>query len=447
MNSAEVSRNYQSWGRYPQPAHVDVEQIYWRHDLPNIEDFEHTVLPFGYGRSYGDSCLNNDGILLDVTGLRRMISFDAKDGIIRCEAGLSFAEILDFIVPRGWFIPGTPGTKFVSIGGAIANDVHGKGHHVDGTFGRHVTRFELLRSTGEQLICSPDENADLFRATIGGLGLTGMILWAEFKLKPIKSPLIDMERIRHQTLEELFDINHDSKRFEYTVGWFDCTATGNHMGRGLYTRGDHYDPPLGAGDHVVAKPKLNMPLDLPSLAINAVTVRMFNELYYRSQLTKTIRNAVTYDSFFYPLDTINDWNRGYGSKGFMQWQCVLPDVTDRQPTIDIMEYVARSGQGSPVVVIKTFGDIKSPGMMSFPRPGITLAFDFANRGNSTMKLMDNLDAIVRQANGAIYPAKDARMSFETFEVGFPQWQEFAQYIDPKFSSTFWRRMMTGKDAC
>ncbi len=444
MKSADVSKNYQSWGRYPDAAHVDVEHLRWRHDLPELDRFEHTVLPFGYGRSYGDSCLNNDNVLLDTTGLNRMISFDAERGIICCEAGVSFAELLDFIVPRGWFIPGTPGTKFVSVGGSIANDVHGKGHHVDGTFGCHVLRFELLRSTGERLLCSPEENNALFRATIGGLGLTGVITWVEFKLKPIQSPNIFMERIRHPNLDEFFEINTDSKRFEYTVGWIDCLASGDKLGRGLYTRGDHYDPPLGADDVESPKPLFDMPLDLPSMAVNTFTVKAFNEVYYRSQLTRTISGVVPYDGFFYPLDAVNDWNRFYGRKGFMQWQCV---VAEREPAEEILKRISASGQGSPLVVLKTFGDVESPGMLSFPRPGITLALDFANRGDRTMLLLNDLDRVVRDAGGAIYPAKDARMSFDTFEVGFPQWETFAQYIDPKFSSTFWRRIMAGKDAC
>lgn len=447
MNSSEVSRKHQSWGRFPKSEPTAIEYVYWRHEVPDIEQFEHSVLPFAYGRSYGDSCLNNGGVLLDITELRRMISFDAERGIICCEAGMSLAEILDFIVPRGWFIPGTPGTKFVSIGGAIANDVHGKGHHRDGTFGCHVRRLELLRSNGERLICSPTENEALFRATIGGLGLTGVILWAEFNLKPIKSAYIDAERIRYPNLDEFFEINEDSKDYEYTVGWVDCMVKGERLGRGLYTRGDHFDPPLGNEDFPAAKPKATMPIDLPSYTVNKLTARAFNEVYYRAQLTKSVRDISTYDAFFYPLDVINNWNRFYGGKGFMQWQCVVPYKDSREPIIDLLTRVAESGKASPVVVLKTFGDVESPGMLSFPRPGITLAVDFANRGQVTFDLLNELDAVVRAAGGAIYPAKDARMSFETFAVGFPQWEEFAQHIDPKFSSSFWRRMMSGRTEC
>jgi len=444
LKSSEVSKHHQSWGRFPKATHVDVEYVRWRHDVPNIEQFEHVVLPFGYGRSYGDSCLNNGGVLLDTTNLNRMISFDAEHGILCCEAGVSFAEILDFIVPRGWFLPATPGTKFVSVGGAIANDVHGKGHHIDGTFGCHVLRFELLRSNGERLICSPTENVELFRATIGGLGLTGLILWAEFKLKPIKSPYIDAERLRHHNLEEFFEISQASQEVEYTVGWIDCLAKGDHIGRGIYTRGTHYDPPLGNGKYPEAKPIFSMPVDLPSFAVNTFTVRAFNEVYYRAMMTDYARSISHYDPFFYPLDTVNNWNRFYGKQGFLQWQCVVP-LEAREAVISILERIAHSGQGSPLVVLKTFGDRRSPGMLSFPRRGITLALDFANRGQYTFDLLNELDAIVREVKGAIYPAKDARMSFETFAVSFPNWEEFAQYVDPKFSSSFWRRIMAGRN--
>ncbi|NDJ86343.1 MAG: FAD-binding oxidoreductase [Chloroflexi bacterium] len=419
----------------------------WCHDPPDFATLDHTVLPFGYGRSYGDSCLNNGGILLDITELRRLIDFDAEKGIIRCEAGITLAELLDFIVPHGWFLPVTPGTKFISIGGAIANDVHGKNHHVDGTFGCHVTQFELLRSSGEHLICSPQENSELYRATIGGLGLTGIITWAEFTLKPILSAYVDMERIRFGNLEEFFALADESAEdYIYTVGWLDCLSQGKNFGRGLYTRGNHHDPPLDAViNDIQAKPKITLPIDFPNFAINTLTVKAFNEVYYRSQLSKIIRGVVHYDPFFYPLDVANDWNRLYGKRGFMQYQCVVPYKDSLEPIKEIIRRIGVSGQGSPLVVFKIFGDVESPGMLSFPRPGVTLALDFPNNGQRTLTLLEDLDRIVRESGGAKYPAKDAHMSFESFEISYPNWQEFAQHIDPMFSSSFWRRMMAGRE--
>ncbi len=444
MNSTEVTKRYESWGRYPQATHVGIEHLNWRYETPDFDSFEHSILPFGFGRSYGDSCLNNGELLLDVTGLRQLIAFDAENGVLRCEAGITLAEILDVIVPQGWFLPVTPGTKFVSVGGAIANDVHGKNHHSDGTFGCHVTQFELLRSDGTRMLCSPTENEGMYRATIGGLGLTGVILWVEFTLKPILSPLFDMERVRFRNVDEFFEVTAESEDYRYTVSWIDCLAQSENMGRGLFTRGNPHDPPLGGNQYKEAKPLLSIPIDFPNFAINTLTVKAFNAVYYRSQLTKVIRNVVHYDPFFYPLDALNDWNRVYGKRGFLQYQCVVPYKDSLDPIKEIIRRIGQSGQGSPLVVFKTFGEVRSPGMLSFPRPGVTLALDFAYQGEKTLQLLEELDTVVRESGGALYPAKDARMSFETFEASYPNWQEFAQYIDPGFSSSFWRRIMAGR---
>jgi FAD/FMN-containing dehydrogenase len=440
LPASQVPR-YQSWGRYPKVKEGFVEPVFWRGEFPDLAEIDQTVLPFGYGRSYGDSCLNEGGLVLDTTFLRRFIAFDDEAGLLRCEAGVSLAEVLELIVPRGWFVPVTPGTKFVSVAGAIANDIHGKNHHRAGTFGCHVTQFELLRSNGERLICSPTENAELFRATIGGLGLTGVILWAEFKLKKIANPFIAMERIRYGSLDEFFEINSQSDHdFEYTVSWMDCLTGGQHMGRGLYWRGNHATAEQGASRRLRKKPKLRVPFDIPSQLLNTLTVRIFNEAVYRSQLTRKIQAISPYDDFFYPLDWVLDFNRAYGKQGFLQYQCVVPKDDNYRALKEILAQIRRAGEGSFLVVFKTFGDIKSPGMLSFPRPGATLALDFSYKGEKTLKLLDTLDQIVRESGGAVYPAKDARMSAESFQAFYPNWREFAKYIDPKFSSSFWRRV-------
>lgn len=436
-------KRYDSWGRYPKAQPKQVVPISWRDRLPALQKLNGTLLPFGYGRSYGDSCLNEGGTLLDVTGLNHFIAFDADNGILRCEAGISLAEILDVIVPRGWFLPVSPGTKFVSVGGAIANDVHGKNHHVAGTFGRYVNCFELLRSDGERRVCSPTENSELYQATIGGLGLTGVILWAEFRLKKIATPLIKMESIRFGTLDEFFRISadSDSRRIDYTVAWIDCSAQGKDLGRGRFTRGDFYDPPLGMNGEPTQIPTIPMPpLDFPSYTINPWSVKAFNLLYYHIHVPRVRSGIVHYNPFFYPLDSITDWYRGFGKAGFLQYQFVIPYKESYEPLREIVKRIVRSGQGSFLNVLKTFGNIASPGMLSFPREGVTLALDFANRGLSTLRLLDELDQIVFENNGAIYPAKDARMSPASFRASFPKWQQFAQYIDPKFSSSFWRRV-------
>jgi FAD/FMN-containing dehydrogenase len=429
-------RDYQSWGRYPRAQHTRVLPISWPSEPPALAGLAESVLPFAYGRSYGDSCLNDQGALLDVTGLDRFIAFDDSQGLLRCEAGVTLADILALLVPRGWFVPVLPGTRWVSVAGAIANDIHGKNHHRAGTFGSHVTCLELLRSSGERVLCSPDRNAELFRATIGGLGLTGLILWAEVRLKRIPGAAIAMERVRFSCLDEFFQLASHDQDYEYTVAWIDCLAHGRHLGRGLFLRGDH-----APGSPPSARPgtRLKVPVDLPSGLINRLTLSCFNALYYRSQFRRERRRTVSYEPFFFPLDGIGNWNRLYGRRGLLQYQCVIPNPAE--PVIGaVLDQVARSREVPSLAVLKRFGTLKSPGMMSFPRPGVTLAIDFANRGPGTLELLQRLDAMVGEANGAVYPAKDARMSPESFRRFFPAWQQFASHVDPKFSSSFWRRV-------
>ncbi len=444
MQSTQNSKVPSSWGRYPQLAPRQVIPVFWRSEMPDLASLETSILPYGYGRSYGDSCLNEGGITLDVSHLRRFLAFDEERGLLRCEAGVALGEILELIVPRGWFLPVTPGTKFVSVGGAIANDVHGKNHHRAGTFGCHVTQFELLRSTGERLTCSWEENVDLFHATIAGLGLTGVILWAELQLKRIPGPYIDMQRIRFTSLKEFQELAEGSEQdFEYTVAWVDCFACGSELGRGFFTRGNHSI--RQAFRPLAAKRALTIPVDLPSFALNTFTLKAFNAVYYRVQKEKLIARTVPYSPFFYPLDSIYHWNRMYGKRGFFQYQCIVPYRDGYEVMKEILERISRSGEGSFLAVLKTFGDAPSPGLLSFPRPGLELALDFANQGKKTLRLLDVLDTLVRHSGGTVYPAKDARMSSESFQTYFPHWREFAQYIDPKFSSSFWRRV-TGRDS-
>ncbi len=441
MLSLGKPKQPQSWGRYPKVQHSQVQSIYWRSELPDLSRFEQPVLPYAYGRSYGDSCLNEGGISLDISHLRRFISFDEKTGLLRCEAGVSLAEILEVMVPRGWFLPVSPGTRFVSVGGAIANDIHGKNHHRAGTFGCHVTCFELLRSNGERLVCSPSQNSELFRATIGGLGLTGIILWAEFRLKPIVNPYIDMDHIRFSSLDEFFEISAESDQdYEYTMSWVDLLIGGKNLCRGIFMRGNHNQSRALASKPMKKRLSLALPFNFPSFVLNTLTVKTFNELFYHAQLGKSIHKIVPYDPFFYPLDSIRDWYRMYGKRGFLQYQFVVPFANADEAMREILGRIRRSGEGSFLTVLKKFGAIQSPGMLSFPRPGLTLALDFAYGGSKTLKLLAELDRIVLQSGGAVYPAKDARMSAGSFQAFFPGWKEFAQYIDPHFSSSFWRRV-------
>lgn len=396
-------------------------------------------MPRGCGRSYGDSCLNAGGTLVDCTGLDRFIDL-GTDGMLRCEAGVTLAEVLDVVVPRGWFLPVVPGTKWVTVGGAIANDIHGKNHHHVGTFGSHVSSFELLRSTGERLVCSSETNPELFAATIGGLGLTGVILWADVRLRPIYGTAVEVDRVRFAGLDEFLAIAAEDAGYDYTVAWVDCLARGRRLGRGIYLRGSHTKGdaarPTGRG------PRLRVPCDAPNLLLNRTTLGVFNAVQYRWGLRRG-RRTVGYEPFFFPLDGIGEWNRLYGSRGFLQYQCVVPETEGGGAVREILARVAGSSETAGLGVLKRFGALRSPGLLSFPRPGLTLAVDLAFRGQSTLDLLDALDEVVRLAGGAVYPAKDARMSGESFRQFFPLWERFAVQVDPKFSSSFWRRVHGG----
>ena len=434
--------DYASWGNYP-ATRQEVQRLFWRHAALPRQAEGSSLLPYGLGRSYGDSCLNDGGTLLDVTGLDHLIDFDAETGLLRCEAGLSLAAILELMVPRGWFLPVTPGTKFVTVGGAVANDVHGKNHHRAGTFGRHVTQLELLRSDGQRLSCSPRENEELFRATIGGLGLTGLITWVEFNLKPISSERIERESIKFSSLSEFVELTEDSdERYEYTVAWIDSLARGQRLGRGFFFRGNHA---VGSANVLKAgrRSKLSVPFFAPNFVLGPWTVRGFNTLYYRRQTRKVVANSVHYDPFFYPLDAVGNWNRLYGKRGFLQYQFVVPLERGLEATRHVLSRIAASGEGSFLAVLKVFGEAPAPGMLSFPMPGFTLALDLPQRGAGTLSLLNRLDRVVTEYGGRVYPAKDARMSAASFEAFFPRWREFAQFIDPAFSSSFWRRVTAG----
>jgi len=436
-----MKQSYKSWGLYPPAKHKDVIKPNWINDVQDLSKIKTSVLPYGLGRSYGDNCLNNNNTLLDTSAISRFIEFDKKSGVIKCEAGVSFAEILKVIVPSGWFFPVTPGTKFVTVGGAIANDVHGKNHHTAGTFGKHVICFELLKSDGKKHICSATENTELYQATIGGMGLTGLILWAQFKLKPIKNDYIDAETIKFKNLDEFFKLSETSaKDYEYIVSWIDCSNGGKSFGRGLFFRGKHSIVDKSELPKPKPPKRIPFPFTAPAFLLNKFTIKIVNAVIYRSQIKKHSRVTKHYDPFFYPLDSILNWNRMYGKRGFFQYQCVVPLADGGRVIKKIIERITESGMGSFLVVIKTMGDIKSPGMLSFPREGVTLALDFANRGEKTLLLLSALDGIVKSAGGALYPCKDARMSKETFYFSYSRLNEFKKHIDPKFSSGQWRRL-------
>lgn len=412
-----------SWGGYPNVSQNVYSMPSRISRLPKID----SMLPYGLGRSYGDSCLNEGGTLLYTTRLNHLIEFDREQGLITTESGVSFADILNVIVPAGWFIPVSPGTKFVTVGGAIANDIHGKNHHIEGTFGRHVVSFELLRSDGTKQTLTPD--SDLFSATIGGLGLTGLITQATFKLIKIPGPFVSVNSIPFKGLERFFELSEISKA-SYTVSWVDCLSK---TPRGIFMAGDF----TGAGDYKPQKEILTFPCYAPSFLLNSLSIQLFNEVYFQRVPTRGTTKTVSLNPFFYPLDSIHNWNKMYGKQGFLQWQCVVP----KEAISEIFSILRKNRAGSFLAVLKTFGNISSPGLLSFPRPGVTLALDFPIRGLETFKVLDMLDCVVKEHNGALYPAKDARMSKEMFSLSFPRLNEFKEFIDPHFSSSFWRRVV------
>lgn len=428
---------YQSWGRLWPPAKRAVELSRAHQLLPTLSSGE-TLLPFGNGRSYGDCCLNDEGVLLDARPLNSILSFDPESGIIRCEGGVLLGDILERCIPDGWFLPVTPGTKFVTVGGAIANDVHGKNHHRAGTFGRHVTRLALERSDRPQTQCSMASNAELFRATVGGLGLTGLILWADIQLRPIVSSRMDSETIRFHCLDEFFSFSEESdETHEYTVAWVDCTARGSALGRGWFFRGNH----AISGDIGCVPPRrkgVNFMVDPPISLVNSVTLGMFNALYYHRPAPKP--GPVSFEPFFYPLDAVLNWNRIYGPRGFFQFQCALPREAGREGLTDLLKQIRRHRQGSFLAVLKVFGDLPSPGILSFPRPGPTLAVDFPNRGAPTRRLLAQMEEITLEAGGVLYPGKDAVMSPAAFQVSYPNWALLGALKDPNISSNLWRRV-------
>ena len=436
-----VRRSLSSWGRLSAPGHLVFSPAF-RDQLPGILADGLAggggVLARGLGRSYGDSCLNGGGAVVLTQGLDRCLAFDRESGILRAEAGMSLAQLHRLTVPRGWLVAVTPGTKYVTLGGAVANDVHGKNGHVHGSFGRHVRRLGLRRSDGRLIECSLERETDLLRATIGGLGLTGLIEWVEIGLLPLTSSDMEVENIRFEHVDAFFELSADSADWPYTVSWVDCLSVGRTLGRGIFSRGR----PAPAGPLVAAKGgiTLSMPFTPPFSLVSPATVRLFNEAYFRRP-GAGFRGRCHYDPFFYPLDGVLHWNRAYGPRGFYQYQCVLPPETARAGLREMLTLIADSREGSCLVVLKNFGDIPAAGLLSFAAPGTTLALDFPNRGARTLALLATLDQIVYTCGGRLYPAKDARMDGRMFRAGYPALGEFQQYVDPAFASDFQRRVM------
>ena len=407
----------------------------WRDELPRLlaARGDHGVLAHGAGRSYGDVCLNPDGVLVETRGLDRVLTFDAAAGVIEAESGVTFRQLLEFLLPRGWFVPVTPGTAHATLGGAVANDVHGKDHPASGTFGSHVVELELVRSDhSAPLVSRPaGEHAETFAATVGGLGLTGFVTRVMFRPQRVPGPWVEVRNRRGDAIAALAEPGDPA--WPHRVAWLDFSATDSALGAGIVSEGRFAAHPGGR-----AAPRWGGGLPTPPLPAGVLgpwSFRLLNHL--RRVLPVRAHGWQSAAEFFYPLDRLDRWDRAYGGRGFYQHQSVVPGP---EGVRELLRAARKHGEASFVTVLKALGSRSSPGMLSFPREGLTLAMDFANRGERTLRMLDALDAVVLAHGGRVYPAKDARMSAETFKAGFPRWQEFARHIDPAFSSGFWRRV-------
>jgi FAD/FMN-containing dehydrogenase len=405
------------WGNYPKADTILKESSTINLTFDKLQSAK-SVIARGNGRAYGDSALN-ESLVVSSLKLNSMLSFDENTGTLVAESGVTLEDILDTFGPRGWFLPVTPGTKFVTIGGALASDVHGKNHHVAGSFGYHVPWFEIWTSSKGPVTCSENENTDLFYSTIGGHGLTGFITKVAITLIKIPSVYIYQSLIKAKNLEEIMDIFEKNEDMPYSVAWIDCQTKGKYFGRSLFMGGhfakDELTKKQSKNPHSYDKNlKLFVPFNFPSFTLNSFTIKVFNALYYHKNLKREKKSIITYDKFFYPLDSINNWNRIYGKKGFLQYQFVLPLETSKTGITTILNKIIDIGTGSFLAVLKLFGEQKEHnGNISFPKKGYTLALDFPIKQSLFDKLND-LDKIVLDYGGRFYLTKDSRTSSECF---------------------------------
>ena len=425
-----------SWGMYPKVRSKILK--FFDNDTLKSDLKTHSLIPYGNGRSYGDSALGD--VMLDMRDHNRFISYDEKEGLLEVESGVLLSEIIEAFVPRGWFLKVTPGTKLITVGGAIASDIHGKNHHQEGCFSECVKSFKIMVANGEIKEVSKKKNQELFLATCGGMGLTGVILSAKIYLKKINSKYIDQITIKTKNLKETFEAFEKYQNFPYSVAWIDCLAKGENQGRSLLMVGDFSDD----GDLSYKNKKgPTIPFNFPSFALNNLSVKAFNALYYGKAKSGESRQKVGIDTFFYPLDAISHWNRIYGKNGFTQYQFILPKEASFEGLGKILTKIADSGKGSFLAVLKLYGK-ENENYLSFPVEGYSLALDFKIEP-SLFVLLDSLDEIVNEYGGRIYLTKDVRVSKEVFEKGYPKIDEFRKFrekegMDRVFNSLQSRRL-------
>jgi decaprenylphospho-beta-D-ribofuranose 2-oxidase len=415
-----------NWSKYPE-IEADYSEFTSTGDLEYILAEKKELIVRGNGRSYGDASLNDH--IISCLSFNKFIDFDKANGIIEVQAGVLLDDILKVTVPAGWFLPVTPGTKFITIAGAVASDVHGKNHHIDGSFSNHIIGITIMLADGQVISCSPNHNADLFWATCGGMGLTGPILSVKFSLKPIKSSFIAKTTIKAESLDEILALFDESSAATYSVAWIDCLKGGKHFGRSLLMTGEHYDNhdekiALKKPYKLHSDPHLSIPFNFPGFVLNKNSIKLFNMVFYHKLLAKSKQTIDHYDSFFYPLDAILSWNRMYGKRGFAQYQFVVP-IEARKGLEVILRKIQERGMGSFLAVLKVFGEQRD--LISFPMKGYTLALDFAIN-DKLFAFLDELDQIVLDFGGRIYMSKDSRMKKDVFWQGYPRAQEFVEIV-------------------
>jgi FAD/FMN-containing dehydrogenase len=433
-----LARRYGSWSRLPLAGPVQASAP-GDPRAPLAEAPSGSLLPFGAGRTYGDTCVSKGGSVIDTRNLRGIQSFDPASGRMRCLAGTTLAEVLAHAVPSGWFPPVCPGTRHVTVGGAIAHDVHGKNHPLAGTFGLHVQGLELVRSDGRHLACSASEHEALFRATLGGLGLTGLIVAAELQLRPLRSSAMEVEEARLTDLPSFLAEPWSSDEYEYGLLWVDSFRDPRRGARCVSLRGRHASD--GPATLRTDPPRRGSGLPVPAALFNRATLRAFNALYYWGAHRAAPRRARRhFAAVLFPQDGVHASNRAYGSRGVYAYHCLIPTAQAPDAVPALLARVARRGEQSLVTVLKPFGAARAPGLLSFTGAGISCVFGFPNEGRRTLDLLADLDALVAAAGGKLYPAKDARMPPSMFRSSFPRWEEFAGHVDPRFSSSFWERV-------
>ena len=424
-----IRKRISNWGNYPQ-ADVEFYEFETIAALREIICHSENVIPRGNGRCYGDSALAPQ--VISTLRYNKFLSFDEKNGIIHCQAGVILADILEVIVPAGWFLPVTPGTKLITVGGAIASDVHGKSQHKAGNFSDHVLEMEVMLADGTIISCSKVENADLFWTTCGGMGLTGVVLKASLRLIPVETAYIRQESIRVNNLDEMMDLYEQSEQWTYSLAWIDFLASGKHLGRGFLMRGEHAKvSELAKTEHrqhpLRLKPprKLNVPFYFPGFTLNKWTVKAFNTFLYVSHPNGRVETIEAIDTFFYPLDRVLNWNRIYGKRGFTQYQFILPKAESRAGLIKILQKIQEAGIAPFLAVLKLYD--KQNSYLPFAMKGYSLALDFPIT-DRLFGFLDELDQIVLEHGGRLYLTKDARMNKNMFRQSYPEVDRFIDKI-------------------